>query len=106
MAEFAKRNDLTRKETRTLGFATFILYEGSNYSVEFLCGPPEYHVEILVELKKTNQKYDLTALTAIPTIQNWVLNHILTTNGEDKILAETKWYVDLIEFSLPILIEC
>jgi hypothetical protein len=102
MADFAKRHNLTRKETQTSGFATFLIYEGTSYSVEFICGPPEYHVEILVELKKTNQKYDLAALMAIPSITEWVINHKKMPD-EDMILSETKRYVELLDFALPKL---
>lgn len=105
VTDFANRHNLTRCKVQTSGFATFVLYDGEYYSVAFIYGPPEYRVEVAVRLKKQSQKYDLNGLMDIPSINEWVFGHKLSTDECDKMFAETKWYVALLDFALPKLRE-
>lgn len=83
------------------GFAYFYQYKRKDCIVEFLFGPPEYQVEMIIY--KSNRKFSFKDLLSIPLIATWVdRNRYVPTNGRD-VKGEVLWFLDLLKFSLKII---
>ena len=83
------------------GYAQFVYFNSTNVKVEFLFGPPEWHVDMLIYV--SDKKYSLGDLLKIPVILEWVNNNRYKEENGKNILAEILWFVDLLKVSLPIL---
>lgn len=83
------------------GYATFVQYKRNDVLVEFMFGPSDWDVEMLIYTKKG--KYAFKDLLEIPKISEWVNNNrYRQTNGRN-IKDEIVWYIDLLKFALPII---
>lgn len=83
------------------GYATFIHYKRNDVLVEFMFGPSDWDVEMLIYTSKG--KYAFKDLLEIPKISEWVnSNKYKQTNGRS-IKDEIAWFIDLLKFALPII---
>ena len=90
---------ITNKSTDIDGFVTRIIYSFGEGLVEFLCGPPEYHIEIFVSVKNTDgnlERYDLIRLVSIPNLRSWMVYNKPDMSHGDKIKSEMEWYISLL----------
>ena len=83
------------------GFAYFIKYKRKETVVEFLFGPPEFQVEILI--KTTKGSFAFRDLLKNSHIIAWVNNNRYTQSGNRNIKNEILWFVQLLNFSLPFI---
>lgn len=90
-----------RQSFRENGPAFFVEYKRADTVVEFLFGPPEWHVEIVIHT--ANRKLALAELLQIPSISKWYDERSASIKGECDPKCELAFYVDLVSFSLPII---
>jgi hypothetical protein len=91
---------IANKNTAIEGFVTRITFSLGEGLIEFLCGPPEYHVEIFISVKAQGdylKRYDLAKLMSISHIKSWVVNNKPNMSHGDKIKAEIEWHKQLID---------
>ena len=83
------------------GFAYFIRYKREGCNVEFIYGPPEYQVEMIIYTLKS--KFELKDLLKYPAIALWVNNNRYRQVDDRDIKNEMLWFVELLKFSLSII---
>ena len=81
------------------GYACYVQYKNKDCIVEFIFGPPEYQIEILIYVAK--EKYAFKDLLRIPAIENWVRINRYVQGDKRKLKNELLWFVDLLKFALP-----
>jgi len=91
---------IKHKKIAVDGLVTRISYSFGRGIVEFLLGPPEYHVEIFISTINVDgnfDRYDLAKLMSISRLRTWIINNKPDINCNDKIKAEIDWYVLLLK---------
>ena len=83
------------------GYAVFTEYNKENTKVEFMCGPSDWHVEMIIVTPK--QRYAFKDLLQIPIVDEWVKRNKFSEGNENYIKAEVRYFINLLEFVLPIL---
>lgn len=85
------------------GLAYYIEYQKENNSrIEFLFGPPEWDIEIIICTLKG--KFAFKDLLIIPEINNWVNNNRYKQENKVRNLKnELLWIVQLLKVSLPLV---
>ena len=83
------------------GTAYFIKYKKGNSIVEFLFGPSDWDVEIIIFTSKG--KFAFKDLLQIPTIAEWVNNNRYKQDNGRNVKNELLWAIELLRVSLPII---
>ena len=93
---FLKKYTLFKK-----GLACYIEYrkENNNTRVEFLFGPSDWSIEMIIYTSKG--KFAFKDLLGIPDINNGVNNKRYKQDNDRNIKNELEWFVDLVKISLP-----
>ena len=82
------------------GLAYYIEYRNkNNTSVEFLFGPSEWGIEMIIFTSKG--KFAFKDLLSIPEISSWVNNNKYKQESNRNIKKELEWYIDLLKVCLP-----
>lgn len=83
------------------GWAYFVKFQREKTIIEFLFGPSDWNIEMIIYIG--NQKFAFKDLLGILAIAKWVDDHrYKETMGRD-IKKELKWFVELLEVSLPLI---
>jgi hypothetical protein len=83
------------------GLAYFVQYQRGKTIVEFLFGPSEWNVEMIVYT--TKGKFAFKDLLEIPAIAKWVSDNRYKQEGERSVKNELLWFIELLKVSLPII---
>lgn len=83
------------------GAAYFIKYKRGQSIVEFLFGPSDWHVEMLIFTSK--RKFSFGDLLQIPAIAGWVRSNEYKPEKTTNVKGELLWFVELLKVSLPII---
>jgi hypothetical protein len=83
------------------GYAQYVYYKNKNVKAEFLFGPPDWHIDMIIYV--SNKKYSFADLLKIPVILDWVNNNRYKQENSRNIQNELLWFIDLLRVSLPIL---
>ncbi len=83
------------------GYAVFTEYQKQDIRVKFMCGPSDWHVDMIIVTPK--QRYAFGDLLQIPVVDEWVKRNKFSGGNEHNIKAEVDYFVNLLEFVLPIL---
>jgi len=83
------------------GPAYFIKYKRGNSVVEFLFGPSDFDVEIIISTSKG--KFAFKDLLQIPSVAEWVNNNKYKQENGRNVKNELLWALELLKFSLPII---
>ena len=83
------------------GLAFFLLYEKGNTLVEFLFGPSDWDVEMIIVTIKG--RFAFRDLLEIPSISKWVNDNRYRQENGRNIKNELLWSVELLKFSLPFV---
>ena len=83
------------------GHACFVEFQGRAKTVEFIFGPSDWDVEMFIS--DSQHRLAFRDLLELPQIDAWVKSSRLQRIGTRSIRNELAWYVDLLEFSLPLL---
>lgn len=83
------------------GVAYFVQYQRGETIIEFLFGPSDWDVEMIIYTSKG--KFAFRDLLNIPSIAQWVNDHRYTQLHERDIHEELLWFVNLLTFSLPMI---
>jgi hypothetical protein len=83
------------------GPAYFIKYKRENSIVEFLFGPSDWDVEIIIITSKG--KFAFRDLLQISSIAEWVKNNTYKQVNGRNVKNELLWAVELLKISLPII---
>lgn len=90
-----------KKSFEEKGYAYFVEYQKEDTIVQFLFGPSDWGIEMIVNT--ANRKYAAKDLLQIPEILKWVNENKYIQNGERDIKNELLWFVELLKFSLPFI---
>jgi hypothetical protein len=82
------------------GYAYYIEYQSNKNKIEFLYGPPDYDIEMILYID--NKKYAFRDLYKIPEIKKWIEQH-REHNDKYDFKAIMLWYIKLAMFSLSII---
>ena len=83
------------------GLAYFVKFIRGNSIVEFLFGPADWDIEIIIFTLKG--KFTFKDLLQIPAIEEWVnINRYKQDNGRN-VKNELLWFVELLKTILPII---
>lgn len=83
------------------GFGYFVKYKRNNTYVEFLFGPSDWNIELIIFT--INGKYTFKDLLQISNIKKWVDNNRYIQEDERNLKKEMLWFIELLKFSLPII---
>jgi hypothetical protein len=83
------------------GLAVFTEYAKQDTKVEFMCGPPEWHVEMIITTPR--RSYAFKDLLQIPLVDEWFKSNKFSEDNEYNINAELRYFINLLEFALPVL---
>jgi len=83
------------------GLAYFIEYKKGSTVVEFIFGPSDWDVEMIIYIR--NQKYAFKDLLEIPAIKTWVNDNRYKQENGRNVNNELLWFVELLKVSLPII---
>lgn len=84
------------------GLAYYIEYrKEDNISIEFLFGPSEWNVEMIIYTSKG--KFAFKNLLEIPTIKEWVNDNRYKQGNERNVKNELLWSIELLKISLHIV---
>ena len=81
------------------GFAHFIRFEKKGTTVEFMFGPPEFQIEMLIYTNKG--RFAFRDLLMNKDIAAWVTTNRYIPTAERKVRDEILWFVRLLVYSLP-----
>jgi len=105
--------DVSNKNINEDGVVAHVSFDVGNGMIEFLYGPPEFHVEIFVSVKNDDDvltRYDLAKLMTNDDVKSWVIENRPDMSHGDRVKAEVDWFVLLLgklktqpEFSSLIL---
>ncbi len=75
-----------------------VILENNHIQLRFLYGPPEFHIELALTDKSSNEndKYSLLDLAKVPRIMNWLKEYV-ADNQSTKPEAEVNWLCSLLE---------
>lgn len=83
------------------GFAYFIKYRREETFVQFLFGPPDWDVEMIVFA--SGKTFAFKDLLQIPSVAKWVSENKYTQDNGRSVKNELFWAIKLLKFSLPII---
>jgi len=95
MEPLMKIHGFSSKKPERKGFASYIEYSGKPFNIEFICGPPSYEVQMFLTTK--SKRYGLADLMQEKKIDRWVRENKLVVGQDDRIEANVKWYLKLLE---------
>lgn len=78
------------------GYLTIAQFIASEGTVEFLFGPPEYHVEINIECFANGSKWGLPELIKLTRVDNWFQSYQSQVEGQSGVEAEVEWLFRLL----------
>ena len=90
-----------RRAIEEQGFATWLMYSRPDVDVEFVCGPPEYHIDMLIRVGQAT--YELADLMKRRPIGDWMTEHELKSNQQDALRSEAEWFGALLRVVLARL---
>jgi hypothetical protein len=83
------------------GFAFFAGYFRNETVVEFLFGPSDWDIEILINTP--NGRFSFKDLLLIEPIKKWTEENPYRNDGTRNVKNELLWYLNLLKFSSPYL---
>lgn len=84
------------------GLAYYVEYrKENNTSVEFLFGPSDWDIEMIVYTSKG--KFAFKDLLSIPEINRWVSDNRYKQENGRNVKNELLWFVELLKVSLPLV---
>jgi len=83
------------------GGAYFVKFEKGKTIVEFLFGPSDWNVEMIIYTSKG--KLAFKDLLEIPAITKWVNDNRYKQGDGRNVKNELLWFVELLKTSLPII---
>lgn len=83
------------------GYASYVYYKRRDTVVEFIYGPSDWDVEMLITTP--TRKLALKDLLQIPAIADWFANNRYKSANGRNAADELHWFVELLKFSLPIV---
>ena len=84
-----------------IGFAYFIQYKKDDTIIEFIFGPPEFQIEMIIFISE--RKYAFRDLLQIPIISEWVNTNRYVQRNNRNVKDELLWFLKLMKFSMPVL---
>lgn len=78
-----------------------IQYKSLDTIVEFLFGPPEFQIEMIVYVG--NKKYAFRDLLQFSKVAEWVKSNRYVQRNGRSLKDEMLWFSELLKFSLPFL---
>jgi hypothetical protein len=82
------------------GYISTATMAGTKGVVEILCGPPEYHAELLIVIAETGQRWNLADLVQFDTVKRWFVAYAAAAAGssEADLEADVEWiFMILVE---------
>ena len=79
----------------------FVTFEKNQTRVEFLFGPPEWNVEMIIYTSKG--KFAFEHLLSIPAVTRWVNENRYRQKNGKSICDEMRWFIELLRFALPLV---
>ena len=86
---------------RAVGYAQFRQFKKGNMVVEFMFGPSEWQVEMLIETD--DQTYALKDLLKIPLLQTWVTENKYIPPDRRNVRLEVLWFLDLVKVAVETI---
>jgi hypothetical protein len=83
------------------GSAYFIRYKKNKTIVEFIFGPSDWDIEMIIFTSKG--KFAFKDLLRIPVIAKWVLDNRYIQENIRNVKNELFWYMELLKTALPII---
>ena len=84
------------------GFATFVRYKRGETIVEFLYGPGEYKIEMVLHTQ--NGKFNFgELLLKIPELNSWVYSKQCAVSEGDNLIDDLLYYIEVLKISLPFI---
>ena len=83
------------------GYAYFIAYRSSEQQIEFLFGPSDWDVEMILTTKKG--KFAFKDLLKISSVAKWVEDNRYLQKDARNVKNELLWFIELLKVTLPIL---
>ena len=83
------------------GPAYYIEYKRESSIVEFLFGPSDWGIEMIVYTSKG--KFAFGDLLQDPDISTWANNNRYVQESGRDLKKEILWFIELLKFSLPII---
>lgn len=85
------------------GLAYYIEYrkEINNTRVEFLFGPSDWVIEMIIYTSKG--KFAFKDLLEIPAIKKWVIDNKYKEENGRSLKGELVWFIELLKVSLPYI---
>ena len=80
------------------GLAYFFEFKKNNVILEFLFGPPEFQIEMIIYTSKG--KFAFRDLLEIKTIWKWVNDNRYVQLNDRSIKDELNWFVELMKVSM------
>lgn len=80
------------------GLAYFVQFKRDNSIVEFLYGPPDFHIEMIIYTSKG--KFAFRDLLQIPKISKWVEENRYVQVNDRNVRDELMWFIELMKVSL------
>lgn len=78
--------------------AYFVEFKKDNVFLEFLFGPPEFQIEMIIYTSKG--KFAFRDLLEIKTIEKWVNDNKYVQLNDRNVKDELMWFVELMKVSM------
>jgi len=87
------------------GFATWITFQAERERVTLAYGPPEYHIELLIEAEQggVSRRFSFGDLLRVPGVRAWVEAHPVEPRGAGGVGTEAEWFSRFIPAALEAL---
>ena len=95
------RIGFTQSHFERKGYAVFTEYRKQNTKVKFMCGPSEWHVEMIIITPKGY--FAFKDLLQMHAIAEWVKRNKFLQDDENYIKSEILYFINLLKFALPFL---
>lgn len=92
--------NVSNKSVEDDGVLARVSFDVGNGIVEFLYGPPEFHVEIFISVNDGNDvltRYDLAKLMTNNDVKNWVIENRPDMSHGNRVKAEVDWFILLLK---------
>jgi hypothetical protein len=84
------------------GLAFYIEFKRNDCKVEFLFGPGDFEIEMIIYTSKG--KFAFRDLLQISPILEWVNNNRYTPKNHRILNDELSWFIELLKVSIPIIL--
>jgi hypothetical protein len=91
----------TRDKYIEKGYAQFVYFKSKSAKVEFLFGPSDWHVDMIIYV--SNKQYSFGDLLKIPAVLEWVNNNRYKEENGRHLQKEILWFIELLRISHPII---